>query len=99
MMKKRLIFLPLLAGLLCFAAAGCSEKSIDTAKVRAAFPTVADTSKQLLEEGLADIDHSNYVAAVKPLRMFAFTTKMDRAQRKIMADTIARVNAKAAASK
>jgi hypothetical protein len=98
-MKKRLTFLPLLAGMVCLLPLACSNKSIDTAKVRAAFASVAGAPKQQLDEALGDIEASNYVAAVEPLRRVAYSVKMNATQRKLLEDTMAKVKAKAAAQK
>ncbi len=98
-MKKRLIFLPVLAGLLCLAASGCSNKNIDTAKVREAFQSVSGDAKEQLEEALKDIEASNYVAAVKPLRTVAYTVRMDANQRKVLEEMMKKLRAKVAAQK
>jgi len=98
-MKQRLTFLPLLVGMVCLLPLACSNKNIDTTKVRAAFASVTGASKQQLDEALADIDASNYVAAVAPLRKVAYSVKMDVTQRKLLEDTMAKVKAKAAAQK
>ena len=98
-MKKRLILLFALTGLAWLAAPGCSNKSIDTAKVRAAFQSLSGEGKQYIEEGLKAIEQSNYVAAVRPLKNVAYTVKLDKNQRVILEDTIAKVEAKAAKQK
>jgi hypothetical protein len=98
-MKKRLILLPALAGVLCLAATGCSNKSIDVAKVRDAFQSLSDGPKEQLEQALKDIEASNYVAAVKPLERVAYSIKMDVKQRKLLEDTLTRTRAKAAKQK
>jgi hypothetical protein len=94
-----LIFLPVLAGLLCLAASGCSNKNIDTAKVREAFQSVSGDSRAQLEEALKDIEASNYVAAVKPLRTVAYTVRMDANQRKVLEEMMKKLRAKVAAQK
>jgi hypothetical protein len=96
-MKKWLTLLSALAGMACLAAVGCSNKTIDAAKIRAAFQSVSGAPKEQLEEALTDIQASNYVAALKPLRTVAYTVKMNVTQRKIFEDTMAKVRAKAAA--
>ncbi len=98
-MKKRLILLLALTGLAWLAASGCSNKNIDTAKVRAAFQSLSGEGKQYIEEGLKAIEQSNYVAAVRPLKNVAYTVKLDKNQRVILEDTIAKVEAKAAKQK
>jgi hypothetical protein len=98
-MKKRLIQIFTMTGLIVLVATGCSNKKIDTAKVREAFQSLTGESKQYLEQGLADIDQSNYIAAVKPLNKAAYLAKLDKAQRLLLEDTIAKVQAKAAKQK
>jgi outer membrane protein assembly factor BamD (BamD/ComL family) len=98
-MKKRLILLVAMTALAWLGATGCSNNNIDTAKVRAAFPSLAGEPKDQLDKGLADIDASNYVAAVRSLEKVAFAVKMDANQRKILLDAIAKANAKAAHQK
>jgi hypothetical protein len=98
-MKKRLIHIFATTGLIAAVALGCAKQNIDTAKVRAALQSLAGDAKQNLEEGLTAIDQSNYVAAVKPLKKIAFTVKLDKDQRVILEDTIAKAEAKAAKQK
>jgi hypothetical protein len=98
-MKKRLILLFAMAGLACLAAAGCSNKKIDTDKVRAAFQSASSDTRDYLEQGLRAIDQSNYVAAVKPLKLLAYRVKLDKNQRVILEDTLAKVEARAAKQK
>jgi hypothetical protein len=98
-MKKRLILLLTLTALAGLVASGCSDKKIDTAKVRAAFPSLNGEARQNLDEGLAAIDQGNYVAAVKPLNKVAFLAKLDKDQRLLLTDTIAKTEAKAAKQK
>jgi hypothetical protein len=96
-MKNRLTLIPALAATVCLVAAGCSNKNIDVAKVRAAFQSVSGAPRAQLDEALADIESSNYVAAIKPLRTVAYSVKMDVTQRKIFEDMVAKVKAKAGA--
>ncbi|MGA2750845.1 MAG: hypothetical protein ABSG59_18905 [Verrucomicrobiota bacterium] len=98
-MKKRLISLLAIAGLVCLAGAGCSNHDIDTAKVRQALQSVGGETKEQLELGLAAIDSSNYVAAIKPLEKVAFGAKMDVQQSKVLQETIAKVKYKIAHAK
>jgi hypothetical protein len=98
-MKKRLIASVLLSGLLCVGSFGCSNKNIDTAKVRAAFPDIGGDAKVQLERGLEEIDASNFAAAVKPLEKATYEIKMDANQRKILEDTLKKTRAKAAQQK
>jgi hypothetical protein len=98
-MKKWLTFLPALIGLMCLAALGCSNRNIDTAKVRTAFQSIGGPPKAQLDEALTDIESSNYAAALTPLRTVAYTVKMNIDQRKVFEDMMAKVKAKAAAQK
>jgi hypothetical protein len=98
-MKKRLILLSTLIGLVCLVASGCSEKKIDTAQVRAAFSSLSGEARQDLDEALAAIDQTNYVAALKPLRKLPYVVKLDKDQRLLWKDTLAKAEAKAAKHK
>jgi hypothetical protein len=98
-MKKRLILLFATSSLVWLAALGCSNKNIDTAKVRAAFPSLSGEAKENLDEGLKDIDESNYLAAVRPLTKVGYVAKLDKDQRLLLKDTIDKAEAKAAKQK
>jgi hypothetical protein len=98
-MKKQLTAWVAGVALICVCAMGCSNHNIDTAKVRAAFPSIDGDAKAQLETGLSAIDSSNYVAAVKPLEKAAYEIKMDKNQRKILEDTLKKVRAKAQSQK
>jgi hypothetical protein len=98
-MNKRLILLFAMTSLAGLVLLGCSDKNIDTAKVRAAFQSLTGEGRQYLDQGLKDIDESNYVAAGKPLKILAYKVKLDKNQTAILQDTITKVEAKAAKSK
>ena len=98
-MKKRLILIFTMTALAWLAAAGCSDNNIDTAKVRAAFPSISGETKDDLELALKSIDQSNYVAAIRPLKVVALKMKMDKNQTALLEDTLAKVQAKAAKQK
>jgi hypothetical protein len=98
-MKKRLLLIFTMTGLVWLVALGCSNNNIDTAKVREAFQSLSGDGKQYLEQGLKAIDESNYVAAARPLKKLAYTVKLDKPQRDILEDTIVKVEAKAAKQK
>jgi hypothetical protein len=98
-MKKRLIQIFAMTGLVLLVALGCSDKKIDTAKVRAAFQSLSGDGRQYLEQGLTAIDQSNYVAAIRPLRALAYKVKLDKNQRDILEDTITKAEARAARQK
>jgi hypothetical protein len=95
-MKKRMIQICVVVSLIAAAALGCAKPKIDTDKVRAAFQSLSADAKQNLEEGLTAIDQSNYVAAIKPLKKIAYTVKLDKDQRMLLEDTIAKAEARAA---
>jgi hypothetical protein len=98
-MKKRLILLVTVAGLAWLTASGCSNKNIDTAKVREAFQSLSGDGRQYLDQGLKAIDEGNYDAAVRPLRTLAYKVKLDKNQTVILEDTITKAEAKAAKQK
>lgn len=98
-MKKRLILLFTMTGLVWLAVLGCSNNNIDTAKVRAAFPGLTGEAKDDLDMGLKAIDQSNYVAAIRPLKVLALKLKMDKNQSRILEDALAKTEAKAAKQK
>ena len=95
-MKKRVISTFVLTALLCLGAAGCSNKNIDTAKVRAAFPNIDGDAKLQLEKGLSSIDSGDFTSAVKPLEKATYEIKMNKDQREILQDTLKKARAKAA---
>jgi hypothetical protein len=95
-MKKRSTLPVILTALVCIAAIGCSNTKIDTAKVRAAFPSIQGDAGVQLERGLAAIDASDYAAAVKPLEKATYELKMDKKQREILEDALKKCRAKAA---
>lgn len=97
-MKKGLSYLFAL-GLVCWGAAGCSNREIDPAKVRAAFQNEPESVKSLLEQGLSAAVASNYEAALKPLETIAYRVKLPPPESKILADTITKVQARAAGGK
>ena len=98
-MKKRMIHIVAMTGLIAAVALGCSNKNIDTAKLRAAFPSLSGDAKDNLEEGLTAIDQSNYIAAVKPLNKVGYLAKLNKEQGLLLEETIAKVEAKAAKQK
>jgi hypothetical protein len=93
-MKKRLFTLFSVAGLAFLLLVGCSNPNVDTAKVRAALQSIGDDQKVQLELALSAIDAGKYNDALLPLRKVAFDAKLDKKQRKIVEETIAKVRAK-----
>jgi cytochrome c-type biogenesis protein CcmH/NrfG len=98
-MKKRLALIFTLTVLAWLVAAGCSNNNIDTAKVRAAFASLSGGPKDDLDLALKAIEQSNYVAAIRPLKVLAISVKMDKNQTLLLEDTLAKVEAKAAQKK
>jgi hypothetical protein len=98
-MKKQLTAFVAMAVFVGLVGAGCSNRNIDTTKVRAAFPSVDGDAKVQLETGLSAIDAGNFVAAVKPLEKASYEIKMDKDQRKILEDTLKKARAKAQSQK
>jgi outer membrane murein-binding lipoprotein Lpp len=95
-MKNTLATMILCAG---FLLCGCSDSAIHVDKVRAAFQGIPADKMEKLETGLKAVESSNYSAALPTLQAFAFGTKMNDEQRKVMTDTIEKVSAKAGATK
>jgi hypothetical protein len=93
LMKRWLILLVSITALA--AVSGCSNKNIDTAKVREALQSLSGDAKQNLEQGLKAIDEGNFAAAARPLKVIAYKVKLDKHQREVLEDTIAKVEAKA----
>ena len=95
-MKKRLLTLVAVASLAFLALVGCSNPNVDTAKVRAGLQSIGADQKVQLELALSAIDAGKYNEALLPLRKVAYTAKLDKAQTKLLARTIAKVRAKIA---
>ena len=93
-MKKRLFTLVAVASLACLALAGCSNPNVDTAKVRASLQSIEPGPKAQLEAALSAIDAGKYTDALLPLRKVSFDAKLDKKQRKVVENTIAKVKAK-----
>lgn len=94
-MKKRLSTLISVFALLAFV--GCSDKNIDTAKIRTAMQSLDDAQKTQLEAGLTAIDQGRYKDALLPLRKVAFGAKLTKDQGKVLKDAMDKLNAKIAA--
>jgi hypothetical protein len=95
-MKKRLFTLVAVACVAFLALVGCSNPNVDTAKVRAALQSIGETQKAQLEMALSAIDAGKFSDALPPLRSVAYGAKLDKKQRKIIEDTLAKVRAKIA---
>jgi hypothetical protein len=94
-MKKRLFTLVAVASLACLALVGCSN-NIDTAQVRAGLQSIGPDQKVQLELALSAIDAGKYKDALLPLRKVADGAKLDKAQCKIVVDTMTKLRAKIA---
>jgi hypothetical protein len=93
-MKKRLsIFVSMLTLL---AVTGCSNKDIDTAKIRTAMQSLEEGQKAQLEAGLTAIEAGKYKDALLPLRKVAFGAKLSKDQGKLLKDTMDKLQAKIA---
>jgi hypothetical protein len=95
-MKKRLFTLVAVASFAFLTLVGCSNPNIDTAKVRAGLQSIEADQKVQLEQALTAIDAGKYKEALLPLRKVADGAKLDKTQRKIIVDTIAKVRDKIA---
>jgi cytochrome c-type biogenesis protein CcmH/NrfG len=80
----------------CVVLVGCSDSTLDTAKIRVAMQSVGEGPKAQLESALTDIDAGKYKDALPLLRNFAYSAKLNSSQRKLIESTIAKVRAKAA---
>jgi hypothetical protein len=94
-MKKKLFQLMLLAGLMAWAAAGCSDQTIDTAKLQTAFQSAPADVRAYLDTGVAAISAGKFSDALPALQHVAFAATMTKDQRLILTDTIKKVKAKA----
>jgi hypothetical protein len=94
-MKKLLFQLMLLAGLMAWGAAGCSNQEIDTAKLQTAFQSAPPDVRSFLDTGVAAISAGKFSDALPALQHVAFTAQMTKEQRLVLSDTIKKVEAKA----
>jgi hypothetical protein len=95
-MKKRLLTLIAVAGLLCLNLAGCSNSNVDTAKVRAALQSLDAGQKDELETALTAIDAGKFKEALLPLKKIGYGAKLTKDQSKVVRDTLRKVEAKIA---
>ncbi len=94
-MMKRLFFRSLLAGALALGGlVGCSDRQMHLDKLQSAFESAPPNSKAEVAMAVADINATNYPAALSVLQKVAFATKMTGEQRKIMEDTLRKVRDK-----
>jgi hypothetical protein len=94
-MKKLLLPLLLLAGLMAWGATGCSNKEIDTAKLQSAFQSATPEVRPWLDQGIAAIKAGKFAEALPALQHVAYAAKMSQEQRLILEDAIKKVKAKA----
>ena len=85
----------LLAGLLAWGAAGCSNHEIDTAKLQSAFQTTTPDAQAWLDQGIAAINAGKFSEALPALQHVAYAAKMSKEQRLILEDAIKKVKARA----
>ena len=93
-MKRPLLQRLLLAGLLAWGAAGCSNREIDIPKLQTAFQSAAPDVRASLDKGVAAINAGKFSEALPALQHVAFAAKMSKEQRLILTDTIKKVEAK-----
>ena len=94
-MKKSLLQLLLLAGLMAWGATGCSNREIDTTKLQTAFQSAEPDVRARLDQGIADIRAGKFSEALPELQHVAYAAKMTKEQRLILEDAIKKVKAKA----
>jgi hypothetical protein len=94
-MKKMLFQLLLFAGLMAWAATGCSDQKIDTAKLQSAFQSAAPDVRAYLDTSVTAISAGKFSEALPALQHVAFAATMTKDQRLILTDTIRKVKAKA----
>ena len=94
-MKKILMPLLLLTGLMAFGVTGCSNKEIDTVKLRSVFQDVAPEARTYLDTGIADIQAGKFTEALPALQHVAYAAKMNKDQRLLLEDAIKKVKARA----
>ena len=94
-MKKFLPKLMLLAVLMAWCAAGCSNQEIDTAKLQGAFQAALPEVRAQLDQGVAAINAGKFSEALPALQHVAYAAKMNKEQRLLLLDAIKKVKAKA----
>jgi hypothetical protein len=94
-MKKMLLRLLLLAGLMTWGVTGCSNHEVDTAKLQTAFQSQTPEVRAMLDKGVAAIQAAKFSEALTDLQKVAYAAKMDKDQRLILEDAIRKVKAKA----
>jgi len=93
-MKKLLLPLLLLAGLMAWGATGCSNKEADTAKLQSSFQDATPEVRPYLDKGVAAIKAGKYAEALPALQHVAYAAKMSPEQRLVLEDAIKKVKAK-----
>ena len=94
-MKKLLLQLLLLAGLMAWGATGCSNREIDTAKLQTAFQSATPDVRSYLDQSIAAIHAGKFSEALPALQHVAYAAQINREQRFILEDAIKKVKAKA----
>ena len=87
-MKKMLLRLLLLAGLMTWGVTGCSNHEVDTAKLQTAFQSQTPEVRAMLDKGVAAIQAAKFSEALTDLQKVAYAAKMDKDQRLILEDAI-----------
>ncbi len=94
-MKKLLLQLLLLAGLMAWGATGCSNREIDIPKLQSAFQSAEPDVRARLDQGIAAIQAGKFSEALPALQHVAYAAKMSKAQRLLLEEAIRKVKAKA----
>jgi hypothetical protein len=81
-------------GLLLWGATGCSNREVDTVKLKSAFQSADPATRAKIDEGIADITASNYSAALPILQKVGYATKLPKEQNAILLDSIKKLQAK-----
>jgi len=77
-----------------WGATGCSNHEVDIVKLQNAFQSAEGGIRAEVDEGVADIQATNYPAALRVLQHVAFAAKLNKEQRPILLDSIKKVRAK-----
>lgn len=93
-MKKLLILLTVVVGLMVWGATGCSNREVDTAKLQSAFQTADPGIRDAVGKSVAAIAVSNYSGALPGLQRVAYAAKLTQEQRLVLEDSIKKVKAR-----
>lgn len=74
--------------------AGCSDRTLHLDQLQSAFQSAPPEAKTQLDAAIADINATNFAAALPLLQKVAFGTKMTKEQRDALEDTIRKLRQK-----